>query len=329
MGEKAVRKKISVFIPTFNEIENIRDFITCVIDVMSTKLPQYDYEIMVIDNNSFDGTQDVLRELCIKNKKIKTIFNAKNYGSIASPFHGLLQCEGDAIVFIPADFQDPPELIETFVHEWEQGAEVVLGHKNESHTNRVMHFLRGLYYKIINAMSDVELLDHCTDFGLYDKSFINLLRDSKDNQPYIRGFVAKYAKSIKLVDYIQQKRRAGKSKFNFYRLYDYAMVGFTSYTKVGMRLAVFAGMVIAIISVLIGIVYLIYKLLNWNTFDTGALPILIGVFFIGGAQMFFIGFLGEYILAINYRSIKQPLVREKQRLNFDIVNDSERKESNA
>lgn len=316
-------EKISVMVPTYNEADNIKDFAVCIIDVFTAKLPEYDYEIVIIDNASTDGTQEIITSLCDKNRKIKAIFNAKNYGSIASPFYGLIQCTGDAVVFIPADFQDPPELIETFVREWEKGAEVVYGCKKLSKTNPIMHFLRGQYYKLIRTMSDVDLLEQCTDFGLYDKSIINLLRETSDNQPYIRGFVAKYAKKIKLINYVQQKRRAGKSKFNFYRLYDYAMVGFTSYTKIGMRLAVFAGITIAILSLISGTAYMIYRFFNWDV-GSGIIPILIGVFFLGGAQLFFIGFLGEYILAINYRSIKQPLVREALRLNFeDIANKME------
>jgi glycosyltransferase involved in cell wall biosynthesis len=309
-------KTITVFIPTFNEANNIRDFVAVCIGIMADKLPEYDYECLIIDNGSTDGTIDIIRELCAGNTRIKAIFNAKNYGLLNSLFYGLLQCAGDAVTVIPADFQDPPEMIVSFVREWEKGAEVVLGCKKTSKENPVMHFVRSIYYKIINKMSDVDMLEHCTDFGLFDRQFINLLRDMKDNQPYIRGAVAKFAKRIKLLDYVKQKRRTGKSKLNFYRLYDFAMVGFTSYTKVGLRLAVFIGAIIAMMSVLIGCVYLVFKLVNWNAWAGAAIPTLIGVFFLGGTQLFFIGFLGEYILAINNRLINQPLVRELERLNF-------------
>jgi len=316
-------KKISIMVPTYNEVDNIKDIAKCILDIFSAKLPEYDYEIVIIDNASTDGTQEIITNLCRKNRKIKAIFNAKNYGSIASPFYGLTQCTGDAVVFVPADFQDPPELIETFVREWEKGVEVVLGHKAVSKTNPIMHFLRGQYYKLISLMSDVELLEHCTDFGLFDKGFINLLSETGDNQPFIRGFVAKYATTIKLIDYIQQNRRSGKSKFNFYRLYDYAMVGFTSHTKIGMRLAVFSGFAVGLLSAFSGTAYMIYRFFYWHV-DSGIIPILIGVFFIGGANLFFVGILGEFILALNYRSIKQPLVREALRLNFENATNENR-----
>jgi glycosyltransferase involved in cell wall biosynthesis len=310
-------------VPTYNEENNINDIVECILGVFSTKLPEYDYEIVIIDNASTDGTQEIITNLCYKNEKIKAIFNAKNYGSIASPFHGLTQCTGDAVAFIAADFQDPPELVETFVREWEKGAEVVLGQKIVSKTNPLMHFVRGQYYKLMNLMSDIELLEHCTDYGLFDKEFIVLLRETGDNQPFIRGFVAKYAKKVKLVDYVQQKRRSGKSKFNFYRLYDYAMVGFTSHTKLGMRLAVFSGFAVGLLSALSGAMYTVYRFFNWNV-ESGIMPILLGVFFFGGANLFFIGILGEFCLAINYRSIKQPLVREALRINFGNATNENR-----
>lgn len=309
-------KTITVFIPTYNEAGNIRDIVSACVGIMADKLPEYDYECLIIDNSSTDGTMDIIRELCAGNKKIKAIFNARNYGSINSPFYGLLQCAGDATVFIPADFQDPPEMLEPFVREWEKGAEVVLGRKKTSKENPVMRLVRSIYHRTINKMSDVDMLEHCTDFGLFDKRFIDLLRDMKDNQPYIRGAVAKFAKKITLLDYVKQKRRKGKSKMNFYRLYDYAMVGFTSYTKVGLRMALFAGAIIAALSVVTGLVYLVFKLVNWNAWIGATIPTLLGVFFLGGTQLFFIGFLGEYILAINNRLINQPLVRELERLNF-------------
>lgn len=309
-------RTITVFIPTYNEAGNIRDIVSACISVMADRLPEYGYEFLIIDNASTDGTAAILRELCAENKKIKVIFNARNYGAMYSSFYGLLQCAGDAAVFIPADFQDPPELIERFAREWENGAEVVLGRKKVSRENPVMHFARSVYYKLINAMSDVDMFEHCTDFGLFDRQFIDLLRDMRDNQPYIRGAVAKFAKRVALVDYVKQKRREGKSKINLYRLYEYAMAGFTSYTKVGLRLAVFTGAAAAALSVIAGVAWLAFKLVNRGAWVCGVNPAFIGVFFLGGAQLFFIGFLGEYVLAINSRSTNQPLVRELGRLNF-------------
>lgn len=310
-------KKISIMIPCYNEEENVVPMAAAVEEVLKTKLSQYDYDILFIDNCSTDNTRPLLRKMCEQNKKIKAIFNVKNFGQFNSPFYGMTQTDGDCTVTLCCDFQDPVELIPEFVKYWEEGYQIVCGVKTESDENKIVRFLRTCYYKTIQKMSSVDMIEHFTGFGLYDKSFIEVLRNLDDSQPFIRGIVAELGGKRKEVPYRQAKRRAGKTHNNFYTLYDAAMLSFTSYTKVGLRLATFVGVGIGIISFLVGLVYLILKLINWNGFSAGMAPVLIGMFFLGAVQLVFIGVLGEYILNINSRVIKRPLVIEEERLNFE------------
>lgn len=309
-------KKISVMVPTYNEEENVIPLSEAIIAELE-KLPQYDYELLFIDNDSKDSTREKLEMLCSKNHKIKAIFNAKNFGQFNSPFYGMLQTTGDCTISMCADFQDPVEMIPKLIHEWEQGYKIVSAIKTSSKENPVMRFLRTCYYKLIKKMSDVEQIEHFTGFGLYDKSFIDVLRGLDDPMPFLRGIVAELGYKRKDIPYEQQKRRAGKTSNNWYRLYDAAMLSFTSYTKMGMRIATIIGFFISFISILIGLVYLILKLIHWDSFAMGNAPILIGVFVLGGIQIFFIGLLGEYVMNINSRIMKRPLVIEEKRINFD------------
>jgi glycosyltransferase involved in cell wall biosynthesis len=309
-------KKISIIVPCFNEEKNIVAICNAIVDECVTKLQDYDYELIVIDNYSTDTTRILIREICRKNKKIKAIFNARNFGQFNSPYYAMLQSTGDCTITICADFQDPVELIPIFVREWEQGNKIVIGIKNKSEENRFIRFLRTCYYKTIKRMSNVEQIEHFTGFGLYDKQFIEVLRELKDPTPFLRGIVAELGFKIKKINYTQAKRRAGKTHNNFFTLFDAAMLGFTSYTKTGLRIATFVGIFSALVSFGIGLYYLIYKLMHWYTFSAGMIPILVGVFFIGGLQLFFIGFLGEYITSINQRIMNRPLVIEEERINF-------------
>ena len=309
-------KKISILIPTYNEIENVEPLSAAIIEEMQ-KLPRYDYEIVFIDNNSQDGTREKLRELCGGNKKIKAILNAKNFGQNNSPYYGLQQTTGDCVILMCADFQDPVDMIPKLVAEWENGYRIVSAIKTTSKENKIMRFLRTCYYKLIKKFSDVEQIEHFTGFGLYDKSFIQVLRDLKDPTPFLRGIVAELGFKRKEIPYEQQRRRAGKTKNNLYSLYDIAMLSFTSYTKIGLRLATFIGFFIAAVSVVIAIVYLILKLVYWDTFFMGTAPILIGMFFLGAVQLIFLGLIGEYILSINQRVMNRPLVIEEERINFE------------
>lgn len=312
-------KKISILIPCYNEVENIEPMSFAVENVLKEALSQYDYEILFIDNCSNDGTRDKLEKICKVNRKIKAIFNVTNFGQFNSPFHGLCQTTGDCTICMCCDFQDPVELIPRFVEEWEKGHKIVSGIKTSSRESGFIYFLRTIYYKLIKNMATVKMIEHFTGFGLYDKTFIALLKELDDPIPFLRGIVAEYGAGFDMieVEYEQAKRRAGKSHNSFYGLYDAAMLSFTSYTKVGLRLATFLGFACSAVSILVAIVYIILKLSNWSNFSAGMAPLTIGVFIIGGVQLFFIGLIGEYILNINTRVIHRPIVVEEKRINFD------------
>lgn len=312
-----MRKTISVMIPCYNEEENARPIYEAVRDEILKELPEYNYEILFIDNKSQDRTREIITQICAEDKNVKAIFNSKNFGQFNSPYYGILNTSGDCTITICADFQDPVELIPTFVHEWEKGYKIVIGRKTKSKESPLMYFLRGCYYKLIKKMSSVEQIEQFTGFGLYDKSFVQTLRDLKDPTPFIRGIVAELGPERKEIEYTQPQRRAGKTHNNWYSLYDAAMLSFTSYTKVGMRLATFAGFAISALSFLAALGFLIAKLVAWNRFSAGYAPIIIAVFFMGGIQLAFLGFMGEYIMAMNTRIMNRPLVVEERRLNFD------------
>lgn len=310
-------KKVSIVIPTYNEATNVKDLSEAIIKEMKS-LAQYDYEILFIDNHSTDGTREKLRELCGSNKKIKAILNAKNFGQGNSPYYGLTQTSGDCAILICADFQDPVELIPSLLYAWdEEGYKIVSAVKTTSKEGRLMRFFRTCYYKLLKKFSEVEQIEHYTGFGLYDKAFIQVLRDLKDPAPFLRGIVAELGYERKEIPYEQQKRKSGKSKNNFYTLYDLAMLSFTSYTKIGLRLATFLGFLIAVASFATAVIYFILKLRYWGTFSMGTAPILIGIFSLGAAQLFFLGLMGEYILSMNIRIMNRPLVIEEERLNFE------------
>ena len=310
-------KTISVVIPCFNEEENVVPISEAVIEIFNKELPDYDYEIIFIDNDSSDGTRERVRKLCLQNHKIKAIFNAKNFGQFNSPYYGLLQSTGDCTILMCADFQDPVEMIPRMVAEWENGYKIVSCIKTSSRENRIMRFLRTCYYKIIRKFSDVEQIEHFTGFGLYDKSFIEILANLADPTPFLRGIVAELGYKRKELEYEQQKRKYGKTHNNWYTLYDAAMLSFTSYTKVGLRLITVFGFVVAVVSILIAIVYLVLKLIYWESFVAGMAPLLLITLILGSLLLFAIGFLGEYVMSMNQRIMNRPLVIEEERINFD------------
>lgn len=309
-------KKISIVIPCFNEEENIEAMYFALKDIFNKNLRAYEYEFIFIDNDSKDKSRDIIRKLCEKDKNIKAIFNTRNFGQFNSPYYGMLQTTGDAVILLAADFQDPIDLLPKYISEWENGYKIVIGVKKSSKENFLMYKLRSLYYKIIKKLSDVDQIEHFTGFGLYDKSFINILRELNDPTPFLRGIVAELGFRRKEIPYEQPKRRAGITSNNFYRLYDAAMLSITSYTKVGLRLATFIGALSGMISFIIASIYLVLKFIYWDRFAAGMLPILIGMLFLGSIQIFFIGMIGEYILTINQRIMKRPLVVEDERINF-------------
>ncbi|MDR2578316.1 MAG: glycosyltransferase family 2 protein [Chitinispirillales bacterium] len=310
-------KKISILIPCYNEEGNVVPLSNDIVAILERDLASYDYEIIFIDNCSMDNTRPLLREICRRNHRIKAIFNARNFGQANSPFHGICQTTGDCVIVVCADFQDPLDLIPVFVREWESGYKIISAIKTKSRENKLMRFVRTCYYKMIKKMSDVEQIEHFTGFGLYDKSFVDVMRNLRDPTPHLRGIVAELGFRRKEINYEQQKRKAGKTKNNWYTLYDLAMLSFTSYTKTGLRLATILGFIMGGLTSIVGLIYFIGKFIYWDHFSMGVAPLLIGVFFFGSVQLFFIGFIGEYVMAINTRLMNRPLVIEEERINFE------------
>ena len=310
------KKTISVMVPTYNEEENVELMYKALKEMFKKELPNYQYEILFIDNKSQDNTRNLIRKNCKKDKNVKAIFNAQNFGQFNSPYYGLLNTTGDCTIMVAADFQDPIEMIPKFVKEWENGYKIVIGIKTKSQESKIVYFLRSLYYKLIKKFSEVDQIEHFTGFGLYDKDFIKILKDLDDPEPYLRGIVAELGFERKEIPFTQPKRERGKSSNNWYRLYDGAMLGITSYTKIGLRFATILGFMVSFLSVLIAFIYLILKLCMWNSFQAGIAPLIIGVFLLGGLQIFFIGFLGEYILKMNQRIMHRPLVVVEEKINM-------------
>lgn len=309
-----MKKKISIVSPCFNEEENVEELCQRVRKTMQTL--DIDYEHILIDNASEDSTVKILRSLASQDSHIKVIVNTRNFGYIRSPFHGLLQSSGDATVMIACDLQDPPEMLLTFVEKWEQGYKIVVGVKTKSEELGLFYFLRSMYYSTLRKLSDIQLIDNFTGFGLYDKQVVDLLRKVDDPYPYFRGLIADLGFEYARVEFTQPKRKRGISKSNFFSLYDVALLGVISYTKVPLRLAAIIGFVSSILSFLIGIIYLIYKLVDWQNFSLGIAPVAIGLFFMGSVQLFFLGIVGEYIGSIYTLAVRRPLVVEKERINF-------------
>lgn len=309
-------KKISIITACYNEEENVSVLCERIRAVMKT-LPQYDYEHVFIDNASKDHTVERIREEIAKDPHIRCIVNARNFGHIRSPFHGMCQCYGDAVIAMASDLQDPPETIPALVEKWEAGYKVVIGVKNQSKENPLMFAVRKLFYNLLAKASETEQVKNFTGFGLYDKQFMDVLRQIDDPYPYFRGLVAELGFERAEVPFVQPKRERGKTHNNFYTLYDMAMLGFVNHSKLPLRLASFLGFGTAILSLLVAIVYFIYKLVYWESFSVGQAPLVIGLFFFSAVQLFFIGIIGEYVGAIHTQVRKRPLVIEKERINFE------------
>ncbi len=311
------KKLISVVIPTYNEVDNVRPMTETLTELFTEKLSRYDYEILYIDNHSTDGTREALREICGADRHVKAIFNSRNFGQLRSPVHGLKQAFGDCVVRLNADFQDPPEMIPELVERWEAGHKIVIGIKNKTEEKGIMALARKLYYKLLRKISEIGHIENFTGFGLYDKAFVDVVRGIEDPVPYLRGMIAEFGFDYETVYYDRPQRRAGKTKNNFFSLYDVGMAGITSYSKILLRFSTFLGFGVGFVAVVIGLAYLILKLIFWDRFRAGMAPVLIGVFFLGAVQLFFLGLMGEYILTINARVSGRPLVVEEERLNFD------------
>ena len=308
-------KKISVLTPTFNEEENIELLYKKIKEQFSSL--NYDYEHIVIDNNSTDRTIPILRNLCQKDKRLKVIINNKNYGQLNSPFYGLLQTNNDATIVLTADFQDPIEIIPNLINLWEQGNRIVLTQKIKTNEKFLMKFLRKSYYKILSKFSQNNLTINTTGTGIYDKEIINIFRSIKDPIPYLRGLVSEIEGNIKLLEYEQPQRKYGKSKNNIFSLIDVGMLGFVKHSKLPLRLTIIFGFILSFTSIIVSVIFFLYKLFFWDSFDLGIAPIIIGFFFISAIQMILLGFVGEYISTTLTHVRNLPLVIEKERINFE------------
>ena len=314
-----ITKHISILTACYNEEENVEELVKALANVF-IGLPQYTYEHIFIDNASTDNTVSILRRISENDKHVKVIVNTRNFGHIRSPFYGLMQCEGDAVVSLVADFQDPPELIKDFLNKWEEGYKIVIGIKKSSKENPLMFLIRQFFYNLLSRASKSsgdKPIKNFTGFGLYDQQFISVLRTLDEPYPYFRGLITELGFNRFEILFSQPQRPAGKSKNNFFTLYDLAMLGFTNHSKLPLRLSVFIGFFAAILSLFIALGYFIYKLLYWDTFQAGTAPMVIGIFFFSSVQLFFIGIIGEYIGAIHTQVRKRPLVIEKERINFN------------
>lgn len=313
-----MKKLISIVSSCYNEEDSIIELYNRVKAQMEPLSNKYDYEQIFVDNSSTDNTANILRELAQKDKQVKIILNSRNFGHIRSPFWALINGTGDAVIFMASDLQDPPELIPQFIEKWEQGYKYALGQKTQTEENFLIKFLRNSFYYLINKLADdnTEMLNNCTGFGLYDKSIIDMLKTIDDTYPYTRGLIRDIGFEVALIPFTQPTRKYGKTKNNFYTLYDNAMIGIVKHSKVPLRVMTFSGFILSVFSMLVAFTYLIYKLLHWDTFDAGMAPIVIGLFFFASVQLFFLGILGEYIGAIYTRIDKKPIVVEKERINF-------------
>ena len=307
---------ISIVTPCYNEEGNVEELVKQVRSVFQ-KMGISNYEHIFIDNDSKDKTQLILRKLAREDKKIKVIINNRNFGHIRSPYYGLLQAKGDAVILLVADLQDPPEMIETFIQKWREGFKIVLGVKTESEESSLMFAIRKAYYNFVSRVSDTQLTKNNTGFGLYDKAVVDILREIQDPYPYFRGLISELGFESAKIEYNQPSRKRGITSNNFYKLYDMAMLGITSHSKVPLRLATMAGFILSALSFIAAMVYLILKLVFWNQFQLGMAPMLIGIFFFMSVQLFFIGIIGEYVGFIHTQVMKRPLVTEKERINFE------------
>jgi polyisoprenyl-phosphate glycosyltransferase len=307
-------KLISIITPCYNEEDNVQELYTRIKQVMQD-LP-YDYEHVFIDNGSTDKTVEILRTLAKDDQGVKVIINTRNFGPIRSPYYGLLQCTGDAVIGMSCDLQDPPALIPQFLKKWEEGYKIVMGVKVKSEEPAIVFALRTLCYKTLQAFSETRLVEQATGFGLYDQEVIKTLRTLQDPYPYFRGLLAELGYERTTIPYDQPKRVHGYSKTSLYIMYDVAMLGLTNHSRLPLRLAVMIGFITSFISFLVGMVYLIYKLVDWANFSLGLAPVIVGLFFFGSIQLVFLGILGEYIGAIYTQVQNRPLVIEKERINF-------------
>lgn len=311
-----MKKKISIVSGCFNEVDSIELLYLRIKSIIKNFEDRLAFEIIIIDNSSSDGTQKILREIAARDSCVKVIFNTRNFGHIRSPYWGILQSSGDATIYLASDLQDPPEIIKDFISEWEKGWLVVLATKELSETNFIFHSIRKMYYKLLNKISSVKIVEDSTGFGLYDKRVVDHLREIKDPYPFLRGIIGELGYPVKKIDFLQPKRVRGFSKNNVYTLYDIGVLGIISYSLIPIRLATFIGFFIGICSIVVALAYLVAKLIYWDTFAFGLAPIVAGIFFLAGITLVFLGIIGEYIANIQSYVRGRPLVIEQERINF-------------
>jgi len=307
--------KISIVTPTYNEQENIELLYNEIRNIFLKQ--KINYEHIVIDNNSNDNTQSILKKLANEDKNLKLILNFNNYGHIKSPFYGILQADGDAVILIASDFQDPLNLIPIFINKWRLGSKIVLAQKKKSEENILLFFIRKFFYRILRKISDNFLLENTTGAGIFDKSVIEKLKKIKDPYPYFRGLILELGFPIDLIEFTQPKRQFGKTKNNFYTMYDIGVLGVVKHSRKPLRFLIFLGLLLSFLSFVTGFFYLIYKIIFWDTFSAGVAPIIIGFFFISSIQIVLLGLVGEYVSIILLHQRDMPLVHEKERINFD------------
>ncbi len=308
-------KLVTIITPCYNEVLNVREVHRRVM-AMAAQLPEYRFEHLFVDNASKDGTVDELRKMAAEDPSVKVIVNARNFGADRSGMNGLLQAQGDAVGSVAADLQDPPELFVEMIREWEKGFPIVAAIKNSSDESGLMYRVRTAYYRLVARLTNVEVLEHFTGFGLYDRLVIEQIRSNfRDPYPYFRGMIAELGLPIAKIFYNQKRRERGITSNNFYSLYDFAMLGITNLSKVPLRLVIFFGFISAFLSFFAGMFYLVYKLVFWNSFSVGLAPVVLGLFFLGSVQLVALGIIGEYVGSIHTLVLRRPLVTEKERIN--------------
>jgi polyisoprenyl-phosphate glycosyltransferase len=311
------KKKISIVSGCLNEEGNLQEFYDRIIAVLA-QFPQYTYEIIVADNRSTDSSRDILRRIAATDRCFKVILNANNFGPVRSGYNGFLQASGDAVVLMSSDLQDPPELIADLIRRWEAGYQVVAAVKSRSQDHSLLLLLRRVYYRLLSAFSDTDdIIQNFTGFGLYDRKVMNALKLYKDPEPYFRGFISEIGFKRAEIEFVQPRRKHGRSKHTVFSLYGVAMTGFVNHSKLPLRLATFCGFCLAGVSLLVALAYFFYKLVRWNTFSLGLAPLVIGLFFFSAVQLVFIGVVGEYVGAILTQVKNHPLAIEDERINFD------------
>lgn len=310
------KRLITILTPCYNEELNVRELHQRVLAV-AAELPEYRIEHLFVDNASKDSTVDVLRALAAEDPSVKVIVNARNFGPDRSGMNGFLQAAGDAVGVVAADMQDPPELFIKMIREWEHGFPIVAAIKNSSDENGLMYRVRTAYYRLVARLTNVEVLEHFTGFGLYDRSVVEQIRvNFRDPYPYFRGMIAELGLPISKIFYNQKRRERGTTANSFYALYDLAMLGITNLSKVPLRMVIFGGFISAFFSFLLGAFYLAYKLIFWKSFTVGLAPVVLGLFFLGSVQLIALGIIGEYVGSIHTLVLNRPLVTEKERINF-------------